>query len=235
MAFFNRFYFDIVIPIMLKNVKIYWGRIIFALFLMPAAAGFTGVLIFCLKKFSFSYIPFLLGVLSYTLIYPIFKKPFLSYVIGHELTHVLGIWLARGKVHSVRVSKRGGMVKTDKANVWISLMPYFFPFYSFIVLAIYYILSILWNVGRFFGLMVFALGLTWAFHLWMTLHIVKQNQPDIKYSGVLFSAVIIFTINVIILILLLTIISPELTMQKFIGQSVKMVQGSYLWILQKLI
>lgn len=202
---------------------------------MPAAAGLTGVLIYYIKNFSLSYIPFLLGVLSYTLVYPVFKKPFFSYVVGHELSHVLGVWLFRGKVHSVKVGRHGGMVKTNKSNIWIALLPYFFPVYAILLLALYYLLAILWDMSRFFNFMVFLLGITWAFHVWMTLYIVKQNQPDIKYSGVLFSAVIIFTINVIILILLLTIISPELTMQKFIGQSVKMVQGSYLWILQKLI
>lgn len=229
---------------MSKSVKVYhafarkspagWGRIILAVFIMPAAIGFIGVLSFCLRNFSFSYIPFFLGAISYTLVYPVFKKPFFGYVIGHELTHVLGIWLARGKVHGVKVGKNGGMVKTNKSNVWIALMPYFFPFYSFLVLAVYYLLSILWDMSSFFNFMVFLLGITWAFHIWMTLHIVKQNQPDIKYSGVLFSIVVIFTVNTIILALFLALISPDINIWRFICESFENIRNSYLWILKKL-
>lgn len=209
----------------------YVGRLVLALFILPAAAGFTGVLVSSLKCFSHSYISFLLGIVSYTLTYPVFRKPLSSYVIGHELSHVLGVWLSRGKVHSVKIGRAGGMVKTDKANVWTALLPYFFPIYTIVVLGIYFVLSILWDVNRYYNWFVFILGVTWAFHIWMTIYVLRRNQPDIRYSGVLFSMVIIFTANIIILCLLLTIISPEITIGDFIQQSWK----GYLWILKKLV
>lgn len=217
-----------------KTVKIYWGRIVIALVILPAAIGVGLVLINYICLFSPSYIPFLLGVVCYTLIYPVFRKPLLSYVIGHELTHVLGIWLYRGKIHNIKIAKSGGMVKADRVNIWIALLPYFFPIYTIIILGIYFILYIFSDMGRFYNWMVFILGLTWAFHFWMTIHVLRYNQPDIRYSGFLFSVVIIFTINIIVLALLLTFISPELSISEFAKQSFLKIKESYLWILRRL-
>lgn len=216
---------------MVKRVKIYP---ILALLFMPAAAGFTFVLTDCLKRFSYAYLPFFFGFLCYTFVYPVFRKPLLGYVIGHELTHVLGVWLSRGRVYGVRIGRQGGMVKTDKASVWTALLPYFFPIYAFLILGIYYLLSILWDMSMFFGWMVFILGITWGFHFWMTLYIVRKKQPDIKYSGILFSAVIIFTINVIILDIILVVISSELGILDLVRQSWNSISGAYLWILKRL-
>lgn len=218
-----------------RNVKIYWWRFIFALFILPIAISFTGVLINCLCSFSHSYIPFLLGVASYTLTYPIFRKPLTSYVIGHELTHILGVWFSRGKIHSVKIGRHGGMVKTDKINLWTALLPYIFPIYTVLVLGIYFILSILWNMSMYYNWMVFILGVTWAFHFWMTIYVLRLNQPDIRYGGFLFSMVTIFTINILILALLLVFVSPELSILDFIHQSVEKIKGSYLWILRRLV
>lgn len=217
---------------MSRKIKIYWGRIILALLIIPAAVGLTGVLISYLRNYYSSYIPFLLGIVTYTLTYPVFRKPLTSYVIGHELSHVLGVWLSRGKVHSIKIGRRGGMVKADKSNIWTALLPYFFPIYTFLVLGIYFVLSIFWDMHRFYGWMLFILGITWAFHFWMTVYILRHNQPDIKYSGFLFSMVIIFTINIVILTLLLTFISPDINIWQFICESCERIKDSYLWILK---
>jgi hypothetical protein len=221
-------------PLSMRRSGVNLGRMVFGLIIIPAALGFSGVLLSCVKNFSISYIPFIFGITVYTLVYPVFKKPLLSYVLGHELSHVIGVWLCRGRVYGMKVGRNGGMVKTDKANVLISLLPYFFPIYTMLVLGLYFIFSILWDLSRFFNFMVFLLGITWAFHLWMTLYIVRNNQPDIKESGVFFSSVVIFTINVIILTLLLVLISPELTTKEFLHQSFEKVEGCYLWILRHL-
>jgi len=221
-------------PIQMRKHRINLLRIFFGLFIIPAALGFAGVLLSCVKNFSISYFPFFLGIIAYTLVYPVFKKPLLSYVVGHELSHVIGVWLFRGRVYGMKVGRNGGMIKTNKSNVWIALLPYFFPIYTIIVLGIYFLFSILWDLSRFFNFMVFLLGVTWAFHLWMTLYIIRNNQPDIKENGVFFSSVVIFTVNVIVLTLLLVLISPELTAKQFVGESVAKVEGCYLWILKQL-
>jgi positive regulator of sigma E activity len=75
--------------------------------------------------------------------------------------------------------------------------------------------------------MVFLVGATWAFHLWMTLYVVRHNQPDIEQSGVIFSAVIIYLANLLVLGTLLVIISPELTFKDFLVDAVVRVKDVY--------
>lgn len=186
------------------------------LFIFPITLAFTSVLVRYIREFSLSYIPFLLGMVSYTLTYPVFRKPLSGYVIGHELSHVIGIWLSRGKVHSIRIGRYGGRVKADRINVWTALLPYFFPIYTIMALGMYFLLSILWDMGRYYNWFIFILGITWAFHIWMTIYVLRHNQPDIRYGGFLFSIVIIFTINIIFITLLLVFISPRLTISDFI-------------------
>ena len=177
---------------------------------------------------------FLIGIISYTLIHPVFSKPLYSYVIGHELTHVIGVWLFRGRIHKLSISKHGGMVKADKTNILIKLLPYFFPIYTFLVLGIYLLLSIAWDFTGFANILAFVLGVTWAFHIWMTVYILRKNQPDVRDSGIIFSLVIIYLFNIIILSLLLVFISPELTFKNCFTCSLDKVRECYLWIIQKI-
>ncbi len=62
------------------------------------------------------------------------------YVLGHELTHALAVWMSGGKVHSLQASSKGGKVLSDRVSPWISLAPYIFPFYPMIA-------GILWLAG----------------------------------------------------------------------------------------
>ena len=210
-------------------------KFVIFLLLVPAAAGITIFVYNFFLKAYLSCLMFFTGVLLYTLIYPVFKKPMRAYVLGHELTHILGIWLFHGKIHEVKISGRGGMVRADKSNVWIRLLPYFFPIYTILVLGLYLLFSLGWDISRYFSIMVFALGITWGFHLWMTIHILWQNQPDIKQSGILFSLIIIYILNLLILAGLFVFISPELGVIDFFKGVWQEINDSYLWTLQKLI
>ena len=62
------------------------------------------------------------------------------YVLGHELTHAIAVWMSGGKVHSLQASSKGGKVLSDRVSPWISLAPYIFPFYPMIA-------GILWLAG----------------------------------------------------------------------------------------
>ena len=218
-----------------KYVNIYWGRFLFGLLLIPAAIGAGYGILLHIKQLWTSSFFFLIGFFCYTLLYPVIKKPFRSYVLGHELAHVVGIWLFRGKVHDLKVSRKGGMVHSDKNNLWISLMPYFLPIYTIFIIGIYAILSILWDLSNYNNLLAFIIGFTWSFHIWMTIHVLLKKQPDVRHSGVLFSLVIIFLINVVMLGLLLAFICPELSLYGYISDLFYNIKVSYLWLLHKVI
>jgi len=123
-----------------------------------------------------------------------------TYVLGHELTHALWTLLFGGRPSNLKVSNAGGSVCVSKTNVWVSLAPYFFPFYTVVVLVAWLVLRAAWPAARPFApLALFWMGLTWAFHLTFTVRFLRGRQPDVQEHGVLFSLVLIYLLNVLTL------------------------------------
>jgi hypothetical protein len=121
-----------------------------------------------------------------------------TYVLGHELTHALWTVLFGGKATGLKVTDRGGSVRVSKNNAWITLSPYFFPLYTFVV-ALLWLLSV-WlfpAIQPYVPIFVFWIGLTWSFHLTFTLRFLAYNQPDIREHGRLFSYTLIYSLNLL--------------------------------------
>ena len=121
-----------------------------------------------------------------------------TYVLGHELTHALWSLLFGGRASALRVSDRGGSVRVTKNNVWVTLAPYFFPLYTFVV-ALIWLLSAwaLPAIRPFSPVFFFWIGLTWSFHLTFTLRFLACRQPDIREHGRLFSYALIYSLNLL--------------------------------------
>lgn len=123
------------------------------------------------------------------------------YVLGHELTHALFVYLCRGKVMDFHVSTSGGYITTNKTNLIIALSPYFVPLWSLVAVLVFSALrwfvdlSQAWNLA-FYGLM----GLTWTFHIVWTLWMIPRDQPDLKEHGTYFSLAVIFFGNLLVLV-----------------------------------
>ena len=57
-----------------------------------------------------------------------------------------------------------------------------------------------------------AVGLTWAFHVTFTISMLSQHQPDIQEHGRLFSYVVIYSANVLLIGLWMVMMgSPKIT------------------------
>ena len=76
------------------------------------------------------------GIAAFALAWFALSHPVRMYVLGHELTHALWGLLFGARPSDVRVSASGGSVKLTKSNMLITLAPYFFPFYTFIVIVV---------------------------------------------------------------------------------------------------
>jgi len=139
---------------------------------------------------------FIGGFVVWLLLFLLFPRPMRTYVLGHELTHALWGLVMGARVSRLRVSSRGGSVTLNKSNLWITLAPYFFPFYSALILAVYVVAGIGWDMTRYEPLWYGAFGLTWCFHITFTLMILGVTQPDIQEHGRLFSYVLIYSINI---------------------------------------
>ena len=140
----------------------------------------------------------LLGGFSLWLIlYLVLPRPFRTYVLAHELTHAFWGYLMGARVSGLRVAKNGGSVRVSKTNVFITLAPYFFPFYTVCLLILYGLLSWLYDLTVYTPWWLAAIGFTWAFHLTFTLAVLMQQQPDIEEHGHLFSYAFIYLLNIV--------------------------------------
>lgn len=139
----------------------------------------------------------LIGLGLWLVLYYTFPRPVRSYVLAHELTHALWGALMGADIFSINVSDDKGSVVMSKTNVLITLAPYFFPLYTVITIAAYYILSVFFNVAKFELLWLAAIGFSWGFHLTFTISALMQHQSDIHDNGRLFSYAIIYLLNAI--------------------------------------
>ena len=131
------------------------------------------------------------------------------------LPHALWVWLMGGRVSHFRVGRDGGHILTDKNNFLIALAPYFFPLYSILVLALYGGLSLFLDMQPYGRLLYALVGATWAFHLTFTCWMIPKNQSDLSDNGTIFSLVVIYLINLLLLSAMLIIASPHITFASF--------------------
>lgn len=126
------------------------------------------------------------------------------YVLGHELTHALFVYLFRGKVTDFHVSLEGGYITTNKTNLVIALSPYFVPFWSVVAVAVFMLFRHTTGLPPHADKVLFAVtGVTWTFHFVWTLWMIPRDQPDLKENGTFFSLVVIYLANLLVMALLL--------------------------------
>ena len=122
------------------------------------------------------------------------------YVLGHELTHVVFVWIFRGKVTDFHVSAAGGYITTNKTNLLIALSPYFVPFWSVVVVVTYAGLRHLVGFSQDWDRLLYGMiGVTWTFHMAWTLWMIPRDQPDLKENGTYLSLVVIYLANLLVL------------------------------------
>ena len=166
------------------------------------------------------------GMVAFVLCWMAVPHPVKTYVLGHELTHAL--WgLVFGAVPSkLRVSAAGGSVNLTKSNMLITLAPYFFPFYTFLVIVVALVTSAFVRPLPWLPLWMFTVGFTWAFHALFTLETLAQRQPDVKLYGRIFSWVFIFLANVVLVLVFLAAVT-SLSFAQLCGFLVNRVLDAY--------
>lgn len=122
------------------------------------------------------------------------------YVLGHELTHAIFVWLHRGKVTEFHVSADGGYITTNKTNLIIALSPYFVPFWAVVAATCYGSLRHFAGLSQEWDRVLYGLlGITWTFHMVWTLWMIPRDQPDLKENGTYLSLVVIYLANLLVL------------------------------------
>jgi len=164
------------------------------------------------------FIFFGVGTLAWIAAYGSGWRPVRSYVFGHEMSHLVVARLFGGRIFDWKVTAEGGYVETNKSNTWITLAPYLLPIYSIIVLLLFGLVGLVWNMREIVSvgsvdlkpvwLFYVLMGLTWSFHATYTTKTILAEQSDLQRNGEFFSIMLIFLINVALLVGLFLMASP---------------------------
>ena len=208
-------------------------RLLLGFALLPACWGFSRASLDALTVaangtggFSVEALSLLGGIVAFAMSWMAISHPVKVYVLGHELTHALWGLLFGARPSDVRVSASGGSVRLTKSNFIITLAPYFFPFYTFVVIVVALITSSFMHPLPFLPLWLFLIGFTWAFHVLFTLETLTQRQPDVKLYGRIFSWTFIFLVNIALVLLWLAAMTP-LTFAELGGFLVHRILAAY--------
>ncbi len=210
-------------------------KLIIAVLSIPIAVGATIAFYknFILIKTLAGSLPlFLWGIASYAILHLLFYKPTYLYVLGHEAVHAGIAWLFGGKIKSFKVSKEGGSVGTDKSNALIELSPYFVPIYAIIITVIYFVVASSYRING--SVFIFLIGFALAFHMILTIELMKIRQPDIVKSGYFFSIVLVYIFNIIVISLIFGLIFPDFSVKKFFIESWVFSKGAYIAAVRQL-
>ena len=192
-----------------------WLKFFIAVLLLPVCAGAAlalGAVLRVCGGADLTWIPFLAGVACWCVIFFLLPKPMWIYVFGHELTHALWAWLFGGKVKKMKVTSSGGHVIVTKTNFLITLAPYFFPLYAVMVMVIFAAGHWIWGWEKFLVYFDLLLGMAYSFHVTLTFHTLQTQQSDITSQGYLFSGVVIFLGNIIILLFGIPLLTQKITL-----------------------
>ncbi len=197
-----------------------WAKFIIAILLLPVCGGAGQTLWMVMSRCGSAdttLVPIGAGAACWLVIYWLLPKPMWLYVFGHELTHAIWVWLFGGSVKKFKATAEGGHVIVDKTNFLIALSPYFFPFYAVLVVVVFGVGHLIWGWKNFFVWFHLCVGAAYAFHITLTAQVLKTQQSDITSQGYLFSAVVIFLGNVLVLLIGLPLLTAKVDLSSMIG------------------
>ena len=145
-------------------------------------------------------VPLVAGIACMGGLYRWLPRPMWVYVLGHEFTHALATMACGGRVKGMKVTGEGGHVYVT-GIIFCHISPVFCAAVCRVGVRVIRLGTDVLGVEHPVGLGSFhwALGLAYAFHVLLTVEILRTRQPDITSQGPLFSGVIILLGNTLIL------------------------------------
>lgn len=198
---------------------------------LAAAWATASALATALSRFTVTF-PLLGGALACLLLHASGKGKRL-YVAAHELTHALAAVFSGVRVRKISVQRSGGYVLLDSTNTFISLAPYFIPFYTIAAGAAYWLAGRFWHAAPLRPWFLAAAGFTLAFHMLHTADILAGPvQSDIKKAGgPVFSLPLIVLLNCLGLAAALKLLSPELfSLKAYLTGMIRTQAAVYSWL-----
>ncbi|MFA4943566.1 MAG: hypothetical protein WC789_02560 [Lentisphaeria bacterium] len=171
----------------MKKWLVNFLRTLAGLLLLFLTAGLLWTLAALPKPYSLEnqLLPFLLSFAAGGVWFTFVSRLQVFYVFGHELTHWFAAKLFLRHTGDLKVSTKGGSVAVQNPNLWITLAPYFVPFYTLAWLLVYAIFRFAYGppTALVQKLLFAGCGLTFAFHAVLTVQSLLQEQADLKAHG----------------------------------------------------
>ncbi|MDP2921473.1 MAG: hypothetical protein Q8O12_03795 [Candidatus Omnitrophota bacterium] len=195
-------------------------RFIISILLIPVCiittvSFYDGII--SIQDVSKSALYFLLGALMYSVMHLLLFRLDFLYVFGHESMHALATVFSGGKASNMKVSSKGGSVKTTTPNFFVMLAPYLLPVYTVVVAIIYFILTFFIDITQYYGAFIFLVGFTLMFHLAYTAESIKEKQSDLIKTGYLSSISFIYIVNLAVVFLIMSLFFRDVSFTDFIS------------------
>lgn len=150
------------------------------------------------------------------------------YVWVHEYTHAIWTWLSNGRVSELKVYRDHGHILTNKPTVLVTLAPYFYPLPCVVLLTLFLVVrpfyviedapAVLWGWMLPIQIFLLLMGVCWSFHCTFTVWMIRRGQSDLKMHGNLFSLVLIYIANLVLLSLFLILTAPGVEFGTFANE-----------------
>jgi len=204
-----------------KNIIVKFCLFIIALLLIPLTVGFLlnfPVLFSNFKKLSSKMVFSILGFLFFIMLYFLLGTPVKSYIIEHELTHIIFTLISGIRVKKISL-KGNAYVKTEKVNLLIALSPYSLPLYTIIILSIYKFLALFYRSNVLSIIFYFFASASLSFHIIVTVHYLSLDQPDLKRYGYFSSLIFVFLWSMGVMALILAYMFENVELIPYFRQS----------------
>ena len=210
-------------------------RFIISILLLPVCVIVTISFydgIFTIKDVSGPGLYFILGALLYSVIHLLLFRLDFLYVFGHESMHAVATVFSGGKASNMKVSNKGGSVKTTTPNFFVMLAPYLVPLYTVIIAILYFILSFFIDITKYSSIFMLLIGFTLMFHLAYTAESIRDKQSDLIKTGYLSSISFIYVVNLIIVFLIVSLLFRGASFIDFIS-SIYVKTKYFYWLFWK--
>ncbi len=133
------------------------------------------------------------------------------YIFSHELTHAIAAWMFGARVLSFVVRGESGHVDLSRSNIFISLAPYWAPFYSLLLVFAYRLLLWAGPPAHLREVFLAGMGASIAFHLAHTVESLwATHQSDLDEAGIALSMALIALLNGVFVLGALKCLFPRL-------------------------
>jgi len=164
-------------------------------------------------------VPSMLWLLSgfgfFALLFLLFGAPVRTYILEHELSHVLVAVLTGVRVKKLSLRRDRAYVRTERVTPLIALIPFAMPLYT-LALGLAYRLAGRWLEHPAAAAASYAvIGMSLSFHLLATAHYLQLEQPDLHRYGVFGSLVLVCLWSILMLAVLSALLFEKVELMAY--------------------